>query len=336
MKSNGLKCGLWALLFACFSSGCSLYSLTGDVLASYSVEHLLPHLMTGDDPQIACETGVSLSALLLSFGRVTDRPHRAGVASFISAATCPEARAQEAELAQLRALKSGATHEAQDARILEKKAHWLAASRYHKAYLHLVAAFGEPGSGACPDFDSQNDELLWLLGLTGVIQAVEHDRASGGRLGISMDLPRKAARGMKCLNNEAWWGVPNAVEAAVWIAVPGAAPEGAKPWLALAAAAALGDKAGVRMARAIEAKAASIIGKTAQIKKSITAFAEARAARKAPGDWRLLDELAAVQVQALSDRIWTEVEGHRTPIGQLGTFGEDESEDDADDLLGDI
>jgi len=310
--------------------------MTGGVLSDYSVEHLVPHLMTGDDPDIACETGASLSALLISFRRVTDEPHKAAVASYVAAATCPESQAVEAELRQLRALKSGATHEAQDARILEKKAHHLAAIRYHKAYLSLVAAYGEPSADHCPEFDTESDKILWLLGLTGIIQAVEHDRAAGGLLGIPMDIPRKAARGINCLNNERWWGVPEAVKAAVWVGVPGSAPEGAKPWALLEASASLGDKAGVRMARAVQAKAAALVGNSELVKQSIKAFAEARSAQKADPQWLLLDELAAVQIQALSDRIWTEAEGHRTPIGELGSFGEDESDDDADDLLGDI
>jgi hypothetical protein len=332
MQANVLNVrnGAWIAMCALLSSGCSLYSLTGDVLSNYAVEHLVPHLMTGTDTQVACETGVSLSALLLSFRRVTDDPHKASVASFVAAATCPEFRAFEAELRQLRSLKAGQSLDAQDARIVEKLERGRAAARYHRAYQHLVLAYGEP-SDQCPSFDTDNDELLWFLGLTGIISAVQHDRASGGLEGIPMDVPRKVARGIKCLNNSKWWGVPNAVEAAVWVGVPGAAPKGADPWGALEVAAALGDAAGVRIARAVQAQAAATVGKEDLVKTAIEQFAASHQEKPAPAQWALLDQLALRQIQALSDRIWTEKIGHRTPIGQLGSFGDNETAEDAED-----
>lgn len=334
MKTELLSSGRVASLacLALLSSSCSLYSITGDVLSDYAVEHLVPHLMTGDDPQVACETGVSLSALLLSFRRVTDEPHKASVASYVAAATCAEFRAFDAELTQLRALKANQTSAAQDARIVEKLEHQSAAARYHKAYLHLVAAYGEPSEN-CPEFETNNDEILWLLGLTGIINAVQHDRASGGLQGISMDLPRKVARGIKCLNNSKWWGVPNAVEAAVWIGIPGASPEGVDAWKVLEEAASIGDAAGVRVARAIQAQVASTVGKDEIVKESIKKFAASFAEKPAPSESVLLDRLAYGQIKALSDRIWTEKVGHRTPIGEFGSFGDNEVEEDADDLL---
>jgi hypothetical protein len=53
----------------------------------------------------------------------------------------------------------------------------------------------------------------------------------------------------------------------------------------------------------------------------------------------MLDIVATKQVLAVSDRLWTEATGSRTPIGGLGTFWDDQSPAeealDIDDLLGD-
>ena len=316
------------------STGC-IYSTTGNILSSYAVEHLVPHLMTGDDLSLACETGVSLNTLLLSFNRVTDEPHRAAAASWVAAATCAEQQAVEAELRQLRQLKANQVAAAQDARIVEKKAHALAAARYEKAYQHMVAVFGEP-SEVCPALDNDTDELLWLLTMVGMINAVQHDRASGGLRGIEMDTPRKVARSIKCLNNSKWWGVPDAVAAGVWLVIPGSVPENVEPWTVLEEAATLGDKTGVRVARAIQAQVASALGETDRIKKSIQAYAKSSTETPAPDEWKMLDALAKSQAQALSDRLWTEATGHRTPIGQFGQFSEPAEETEEDDVLDDL
>ena len=47
--------------------------------------------------------------------------------------------------------------------------------------------------------------------------------------------------------------------------------------------------------------------------------------------------MATDMIVAISDRLWMENTGHRTPMGQLGTFWDDEKEAvetmDLDDLL---
>ena len=56
-------------------------------------------------------------------------------------------------------------------------------------------------------------------------------------------------------------------------------------------------------------------------------------------EYRMLDVVATQQVLAVSDRLWTEGTGSRTPVGGLGTFWDDKSPAeealDIDDLLGD-
>ena len=284
---------------------------------------------------MACEGGVSMGGFLMSFGRVTEKPHRAAVSTLVAAALCAQEEAWESELRHLRALKRGQVPEAQDARIVEKRAHARAAQRFWDAYQNLVAAYGEP-SETCPEFDEQIDEVLWLFGLTAVVQAVQHDRASSGAVGVPMDAPRKAARGIRCLNNERWWGVPMALQAAVWSIIPGAAPSGEDPWKRLAEAAALGEKSGMRAARAMQAQAAASAGKPKLLRTSITALAQSAKKDKPPQDFSLLDQIAIKQAEALSDRLWTEAKGHRTPAGGLGTFWQEEKKEEEDDLLEDL
>jgi hypothetical protein len=54
-------------------------------------------------------------------------------------------------------------------------------------------------------------------------------------------------------------------------------------------------------------------------------------------DWRFVDAMATDMIVAVSDRLWVENTGHRTPMGQLGTFWDDQREEvetmDLDDLL---
>ena len=54
-------------------------------------------------------------------------------------------------------------------------------------------------------------------------------------------------------------------------------------------------------------------------------------------DWRFVDAMATDMIVAVSDRLWVENTGHRTPMGQLGTFWDDRQEEvetmDLDDLL---
>jgi hypothetical protein len=44
--------------------------------------------------------------------------------------------------------------------------------------------------------------------------------------------------------------------------------------------------------------------------------------------YRLMDAIATNGVQRFSDRMWTEAVGHRTPVGGLGTFWDENAADD--------
>jgi hypothetical protein len=318
-------------------AGCKcIMASTGDMMANYTVEDLNPFMIQFGDVGMACELGQSVGGQLLSFERLGVKADLAGVATMASAATCADMEGWGHELRGARAARRGDGAEAKDARIAEKRSHYVAAWRYQKAYEYLVVALGEPG-GKCPDFDNDKEQLAWLVGSIAGVQAVQHDRATGGQVGVPLDVPRKIARGIHCVNNEHWWGVPAALEAAVWTAIPGAAPEGADPWKQMAEASALGRSSGVRVAMAIRAQAAVAAGRTDEVRAAIRDFAAAGEATQVPKKWRLLDMQSAGQLLALSDRLWTEATGHRTPDGAFGTFWDDVEEAvEDDDMLDDL
>jgi hypothetical protein len=322
-----LICGL--------GGGCSLNAMTGNMMADYSVKHVAPYVFETGDVDMACKMGVAMGPFLLSFGRVTTPPDRAGIATMLSAGMCAEADAREAELDQLRALKSGRAGEAQDARVREHRAHEVAAARYQQAYLRFVRVFGEPG-GECRTI-AKEDELLYLLGLTGGLLSVFHDRAAGGALSVPMDIPRKVASGATCLDDARFWGVPKALQAAVWASVPGTAPAGAAdPFVVLRESARLGQEKGLRLAGAFRTQIAATAGKTDELRSAIREHAAAVRGKPALEAYRTLDRYATMLVEHESDKLWTQATGHRTPVGSFGTFPEDETkpgEDRKDDSL---
>ena len=320
------------LALALGNASCTITSMTGDVLSEYAVDHLTPYMLAMHDVGMVCATGEAMGAFLRSFERVTRPPYRASVSAMSSAAACAEERAWSEELRSLRAIFARRSIEARDARIAQKRAHAIAADRYFRAYGAMTAAFGEPGVD-CPRFQGR-EEVLWLMGLVAALQAVQHDRASGGQIGVPLDLPIKVARGADCLDNERWWGVPNALKATVWLTVPGSAPPDQDPWAVLGAAVDRGRADGVRLSSAIFVQAAQTNGDTDRVTTGIRRFG-ASSARSAlgPSGYRLFDLLAERQILAASDRLWTEALGYRTPIGALGTFGPSAPTDAGDETL---
>ncbi len=339
MKSRTFRLPLIALIVTVLAPGCSIQSMTGDVMTGYARDHMIPYLLEEGDIKAVCGAGVAFGGFLNSFGRVMDPPNRAAVVTSMSAATCAAQASWTEELRSLRAIRAGNSAEAKDARIAQQRAHAVAARRLYNAYLRTVAHYGEP-SETCPQLDDEFDELVWLLGLMSLVQGVQHDRAAKGAVGVPLDAPTKAARGIACLNNQRWWHVPEAVQGAIWASVPGSGPKDADPWKKMEEAAQAGDKTGVRLARTVQIQAANGLGKSDILKKSIAAFGKSISSVPPAERWKTLDNYGVLEVQAISDRIWTEAEGHRTPYQSLGELPggpapeEEESDDDLLDGLG--
>lgn len=320
-RSQKLRATVALVSLFAVSTGCRsmLYSQTGDVTAHFAVDHMTPYVMATDDADMACQTGAALGNFTMAFERVTDRPDKAALSALVSAATCSEGQAWEAELDGLRAQRGNRVDDVQDARLREKRLHERAARRYYAAWQRLVAAYGEPG-GDCPEFENDGDQALYLMGLIAGAQSVLHDRAAEGEVGVPLDVPRKAARGTECLRNDQWFGAPAALRAGIWVGVPGAAPEGQDPFKVLAEAVVLSDAAGVRLARAIQIESLNAAGRLEEVKTAIVTYAQAGTTHPVRKEYRLLDMNAHLIVQQMSDRLWTRETGHRTPLGALGTF----------------
>ena len=313
--------GLSALLLILLTGCSTIYTTTGWFAYDYSEEYAMPYMLKSDDAQLGCAMGEALTPGLLSFSQVTWAPDRLATMMYMQAGSCVDARANAEGLAYIRAYKAQNIGEAKDARIRQKRLHAIAASRQYKAYKHLVAEFGEPGE-ECPSL-SDDDELFWMLGLVSGLQAVMSDVRAQGEVGVPKDIAMKAVRGSRCLDSKKWWGVPMAMQAAVWTMLPDRAPRGVDPWYALSKASDVAARSGVRLAQAIEVTIADGSGNQDRLRDAIRRHAKSVKTQKPKHQYRMLDLIAQQQVLAISDRLWTEATGSRTPIGGLGSFWDD-------------
>lgn len=65
------------------------------------------------------------------------------------------------------------------------------------------------------------------------------------------------------------------------------------------------------------------LGDTAKVRAIIRGNVKASHDSQASIEYRFLDTLATAKLLAISDSMWTEATGKRTPIGGLGTFWDD-------------
>jgi len=308
-----------ALLATLVLTGCNLARIADN----QTVMVMAPEILAVPDVGLGCATGAALAPVLGALPGGKAKPaHRALLLTELSAAMCAEPRAWDSELQGAVAAREGRAASARDLYEAERRHHTTAAARYWRAWGHANAWWGEIGTGDCPAFDSEaNEELLYMLGLSAGLLALVHDGAGGLQVGVPLDTPRKVERGARCLDDSQWWGVPMALQAAVWASVPGAAPEGTDPRETLEASAAAGDAAGVRLARAFQVQTLATLGETASLRSAIEAHAAAAAADTRTRDPRgLLNAYATLLIQHESDRLWMADAGHRTPAGALGTF----------------
>ncbi|WP_428357237.1 hypothetical protein [Methyloprofundus sp.] len=179
-----------------------------------------------------------------------------------------------------------------------------------------------PGN-KCPQFANWNDEFYWLVGLMDGLQAVLNDLASEGNAKVPLDISLKVGRGAGCLDNARWWGIPDAIQSAIWISFPSHRPAGIKPSMVLDQAMQIGLQQGVRIVQVIAAKIYTGLGDTERVKAIIRENVATRSSMPANPDYLFLDKVATLQLQAISDTLWTEATGKRTPIAGLGTFWDD-------------
>ncbi|MHB1587868.1 MAG: hypothetical protein ACYCRH_08125 [Acidiferrobacteraceae bacterium] len=303
------------------AGGCASveYASLGHVMTGYTQHDAIPYLQSTDDPRLSCGAALGLDQLLASFQTVMARPRYDLMYTEMLAATCSERRAFRQDLRVLRAVRDHRVATAQDARIAEARDEVVTARRRYRAWQDLVAHYGTPGK-QCPQLTGRANQLAYLMGLATGLQALLNDARSGEQVGVPRDIALKAAHASRCLSNRKWWGVPGALRASVWTILPGAAPAGTDPWKEFQTSSALAERSGVRLAIAMYAIAAQNQGKSTLERDAIAQFARAGRRHPAPRTYRLIDRLAAFEVRHLSDRIWTQETGARTPAGALGTF----------------
>ena len=310
-------------------SACDPIAFVSNQALRFVEKNLVPPMLRDNDIRMACQSGVATAPLIMATENIGANANQLGTLLYTTAGLCAEIDATEAELRYLRSARAGNVEEAQDARIAQKRFAELAARRQLIAYQRFVTYYekrydikiGEQ----CTDFYKDFDEFVYMLGLVTGLQAVLNDIVAGQTVGVPMDIAAKAERALSCLDNKKWWGVPLAARAVVWNVLPGA-DEGKDPWGAMNVSMAIGEAAGVRLPFAMYALSAAGKDDQARLRDAIRRYANVKEGFKPNPDYRLADSIAGLLITTLSDRLWTEGAGTRTPPGMLGKFWDEKAE----------
>lgn len=316
--------------------GCTMvYKTTGDILVNFGRGEMTPYVLTYDDLGMACATGEGFTPFLTSFETVGSKPNRLSVLMNTMAATCSDAMAIEEELRYLRAMNRGDVTEAQDARAAQKRWAQLSAKRQYEAYQRTVKQYGEVETlDDCPRLRQDFDEIVFMTGLLSGVQSLLNDAASDVSQGIPRDIAAKVERAAQCLDNEKWWGVPRGIRASLWNILPMIAPDNVDAMAELRQAAQRGFDAGVRLSSTLYVISAYSTGNDDEVRNGLRGFAQH--GDNLNPDYAMMDAIGGFMLLGISDRLWTEATGKRTPFGGLGTFWDDSSSGDSiniDDLL---
>lgn len=322
-------------------SGCSQVVKTGaNVALGFTEKHIVPPILAMDDAEMVCSSGNSLTPAIMATKDMGADPTRVAVLMYSAAGICAENRALDAELRYLRASKAGQVSEAQDARIEQKRWAAIAAQRQYTGYQlfqnRWEKKYRKPLGAGCPKMNSDIDQTVYLLGMISGLQAMTNDINSGGAVHVPKDIAAVVERGMTCLNNEKFWGAPQATRAVIWTLLPGAGDGKPEPYQTLKQSMQIGEQKGVRLSHALYAVAAQASGDDAKIRDALKSFAAARTEEKPINpQFKLIDSMAATMVQGISDRYWTENTGVRTADDGMSRFwDEQDNASELDDLFG--
>ncbi|MEQ6884255.1 hypothetical protein [Salicola sp. Rm-C-2C1-2] len=321
--------------------GCSvnpLHKITGDVMTGYAEAENTPYVLAMTDVQKACSLGESVDPLLYSFSRVTTEPAKTGTLLSVLAGICMEQQAFEQELRYLRADYQGNTKELRDAREAMQRQYGTTAERRQRAFNRMLTGFSyEPKPDAqCPELDSDQDEITFLLGLISGAQAVLNDGKAQGRAGVSRRLAAQVERASYCVSNQKWAGIPQGLRATIWVLLPDLKPAeiSAGTWEVLARNRRLGVEKGLRVTAAFELMMAENVGRDETIAKVLAYLDETSDEFDVWERYQLAD-LAAMRIAlAVSDRLWTREHGYRTPENRFGETGTGKDEGDSIDTEG--
>lgn len=319
------------------SAGCSVvYKATSDTLISFTEDEAVPYMLAARDIELSCSMAQSFTPLFLSFSRVTDSPDRLAVLLYLMSGSCVEFKAWEEELRYLRAMHEKRPVEARDARVAQQRYIALAAQRQLQGYQYFIREFGEPG-GECPAFSSENDEFFWLVGLVNGILAIMNDVAVGGQAEVPLSIAGKVGRAAGCIDNAQWWGAPDAIKAAIGVILPENSAQDRPALQMLDAAVETGVKEGIFLAHVLAAQVYLGQGDSVRVKNIIRDYVGIDKKHQGHPEYQILNEVARMQIRAISDKMWTEATGQRTPLNKMGTFWDDKVEDvetiDIDEIL---
>lgn len=337
---RALALGMCLILAGCSSN--PVYTTTGVVLASYAEKEAAPYVMETTDPVLACSLGLSLEPLVYSFSRVMDAPDTVGSLLMLLAANCAEYEAMEVELSYLRENYEGNVSAAKDYRERTKRLNSQIAKRRLIAFNRAMSAYEfDPAAEnlECPFLYTEQDELTFLFGVLTGLQAIVNDANSGARAGVPRNIAPQAERAARCIANEKWAGIPNAVRALVWLLLPDTQPHlAANPWDVLEDSVQLGIDQGFRVSSALKIIAAETFGKPEAMEEALKEFAAAEKNMKTSETFALLDTVAKKLVMHASDKHWVSNYGYRTPSSSFGRLspsnpGENVETMSLDDLL---
>lgn len=304
-------------------SGCeSLQSGLATPVLRFMEYKVVPPTLASGDADMGCNFALGTTLLISSTRALYADPSMLESVQLSSAAACSEAQAVDEELRYMRAQRDKKPDEAMDARTAQKRLLERTALRQLNAHQLMVAAvekkykfkYGE----SCPRFRKDFDEFVYLLGTISGLQAFTNDVAAQQVVGVPSDIAPKAEAALTCLDNEKWWGVPLAGRAAVWSMVPGGST-GKDVAGSFDQAMSIGEAKGVRVAHVMAAIAAVASDNQPQLRATLKRFAAVKDFKANP-EYRLIDQNAALQMQIISDRYWTQNTGMRTPVGRLGKF----------------
>ena len=327
MRYQSLLTKTFLKLFLCsMLTGCStfVYKTTGEAMHNVGQDLIIPYILSTPDPQMACSSAEANTPLIMGFEKVDVDTSDLAISMMLTAGACEQNRAFDEELRYLRALHRQDPTTAEDARSAQKTLLAAAARRQlagYRAYEHYFAE--SIASNQCPEFESDQQELAWLMGNLVGVQAMVNDGASDMVVQVPRNIAAKTERAMDCLDNEKWWGMPLALRAAVWSTLPGLTPEGQTAEQAFEQASTMGAEQGVRMADALWAITAHGQGNAEQMRSVIRQHATTSNTKTANSHYALFDAISTHIIQQMSDRLWTQNHGHRTPYNQLGQFGDE-------------
>ncbi|MFV5489751.1 hypothetical protein [Acinetobacter sp. ASP199] len=321
-------------------TGCSQVIKTGaNVALGFTEKHIVPPILAMDDAEMVCNSGNALTPAIMSTKEMGADPTRVAVLMYSAAGICAEQKALEAELRYMRASKANQVSEAQDARVEQKRWAALAAQRQYTGYQMFQKRYEKKYSVAlgdsCPSMKSDIEQTVYLLGMLSGLQAMTNDINSGGAVHVPKDIAAVVERGMTCLNNEKFWGAPNATRAVIWTLLPGASDGKPDPYQTLKQSTQIGEQKGVRLSHALYAVAAQASGDDAKMRDALKTFAQARSDEKPVNpQFKLIDSMASIMVGGIADRYWTEHTGVRSADDGMQRFwDETDTASDLDDLF---